>query len=125
MADSSSLTTTSETGAVLVGHHNRSMPLVRIKPLTEIPPGTLAEVEINGTPYAICNLNGKIYCVDGVCPHADGPLAQGALHGSTIVCPWHGWEFDVRTGANELGYDCKLNTYPSSVQDGQIFIQLP
>jgi nitrite reductase/ring-hydroxylating ferredoxin subunit len=100
------------------------MPLLPAKLVTEVPPGSIAEFENKSDSFAICNVAGEIHCVDGICPHAEGPLAQGALHGHTLVCPWHGWEFDVRTGDSEVG-DCKVKTYPTVVQDGRIFIQIP
>ena len=101
------------------------MPAIKANSLAEVPPGTVAEFETATTTYAICNINGTIYCVDGLCPHLEGPLAQGALHGATLVCPWHGWEFDVRTGVCEMDESCKLTTYKTVIQDGHIFIQLP
>jgi nitrite reductase (NADH) small subunit len=101
------------------------MPIVKASRLAQVPPGTLAEFENANAIYAICNVNGSIHCVDGTCPHAEGPLAQGALHGAILVCPWHGWEFDVRTGECEADESCRLNTYKTSVQDGHIFVQLP
>jgi nitrite reductase (NADH) small subunit len=82
-------------------------------------------VETPTASFALCNIDGAIHCVDGICPHAGGPLAQGALHGTTIVCPWHGWEFDVRTGSAASEDDCGLATYPTLIQDGRIYIQLP
>ncbi len=93
------------------------MPQIPAMPLTDIPPGTMAELETPDATYAICNVDGVIHCVDGICPHEGGPLAQGALHGATIVCPWHSWEFDVRRG--------ELKTFPVTIEEGRIFIQFP
>jgi nitrite reductase/ring-hydroxylating ferredoxin subunit len=93
------------------------MPLVAAKLLADVPIGTMAEFETAEGTYALCNVDGVIYCVDGICPHAGGPLAQGALHDGTIVCPWHSWEFDVRRG--------DLKSFPVTIEAGQIFIQLP
>jgi nitrite reductase/ring-hydroxylating ferredoxin subunit len=101
------------------------MPLVKVKTLTELPPGTLSEVQIGGTPYALCNVDGKIYCVDGTCPHAGGPLGEGTLDGTNIVCPWHCFTFDCQTGINDLDEDLILQTYPAVIQDGSILIDLP
>jgi len=101
------------------------MPRVPAKPLSQVPPGSIAEFETPTALYAICNVGGVIHTVDGTCPHAGGPLAEGALHGTTIVCPWHAWEFDVRTGACEEDETCSLKTYPTVIEDGHIFIELP
>ncbi len=98
------------------------MPLVPAQLLADVPPGSMAEFELGEATFAICNVSGVIHCVDGTCPHAGGPLAQGALHGPTIVCPWHSWEFDVRNGQGE---DCSIKTYPITIEAGRILIQLP
>jgi nitrite reductase/ring-hydroxylating ferredoxin subunit len=53
----------------------------------------------------------------------EGPLGHGALHGYTLVCPWHAWEFDVRTGESSAGLDGRIATCAVSVCDGEICIE--
>lgn len=101
------------------------MPLVKVKPLSEIPPGSVIEFEANGATYAVCNVDGKLHCVDGVCPHAGGPLGQGNLNGNFLTCPWHGWEFDCRTGMNADEEDATLQTFAVTVQQGTVLIDIP
>jgi nitrite reductase/ring-hydroxylating ferredoxin subunit len=69
----------------------------------ELPPGRMAEVNVDGRLYLICNVDGAFFGLDGACPHRGAPLAAGALHGHTVVCPWHAWEFDCRTGVGDCG----------------------
>jgi nitrite reductase/ring-hydroxylating ferredoxin subunit len=101
------------------------MPLVEVKPLADFPPGSVLEIETDQTSYAVCNVNGLVYCLDGVCPHASGPLGQGALHGNILVCPWHGWEFQVSSGISMEDEDCRLNSYPVVIQNHTVFVDLP
>jgi nitrite reductase/ring-hydroxylating ferredoxin subunit len=101
------------------------MPLVKVKSVAEIPPGSVAELEVGDAVYAVCNVGGEFHCVDGICPHEGGPLGQGALHGATLVCPWHGWEFDACTGAPQVGGDERLRTFPVHIQGDQVFVELP
>lgn len=101
------------------------MPLVKVKPLAEFPPGEVFELEAGESTYAVCNVEGKLHCVNGLCPHAGGPLGQGNLNGNYVVCPWHGWEFDCRTGLNDSDADVQLDTYPVHVKDGDIYVELP
>lgn len=101
------------------------MPLVKVKPLLAFPPGEVLELEVDSNAYAVCNVDGKLHCIEGTCPHAGGPLGQGNLNGNYLVCPWHGWEFDCRTGLNDSDEDVKLETYPVVIKDGDIYVDLP
>ena len=101
------------------------MPLVKFKQLSEFPSGAVEELQSGETVYAVCNVDGALHCIEGTCPHAGGPLGQGNLHGNYLVCPWHGWEFDCRTGLNDFDEDVKLTTFPVVVQDGVIHIDVP
>lgn len=63
--------------------------------------------------------------MDGICPHRGGRLAHGALHGATVVCPWHAWEFDCRTGEHDYNPEIRLRTFPVDIRDGNILLDLP
>jgi|SRR5579875_394031 len=101
------------------------MALIRVSSASEFPPGAVKEIEANGATYAVCNADGDFHCLEGICPHAGGPLGQGTLSGNHVVCPWHGWEFDCRTGANDFDEDLQVQTYPVVVQNGEILIDVP
>jgi nitrite reductase/ring-hydroxylating ferredoxin subunit len=100
------------------------MPLVKALSLAELPSGSVREVTIEGNAYALCNVDGEIHAMGGVCPHRGGPLGQGALHGATLVCPWHAWEYDCRTGANDFNPDIKLPKYAVAVQGDDVLIEV-
>jgi len=100
------------------------MPLIRLANVVDIPAGSTREARLDGATYAICNTGGQFYVVSGDCPHRDGPLGHGALHGHTLVCPWHAWEFDIRTGDCDVGPDCRIGTYPVKIDDGGIYIEV-
>lgn len=74
------------------------MPYLKVGSLRALPPGEMMEVTLGEESYAVCNVNGVLHAVSGICPHRDAPLTGGTLHGHTIVCPWHAWEWDCRTG---------------------------
>ena len=62
---------------------------------------------------------------DPRCPHARGPLAEGKLHGSVIVCPWHFFRFDLRTGKSPgINSILELRRYPVVVEGGEILVDL-
>lgn len=64
----------------------------------ELQPGARLIVEIGRHWIVIFNVDGTVYAIEDVCPHDDGPLAEGELHGCEIACPRHGARFDIRTG---------------------------
>jgi len=82
------------------------------------------EAQIRDRTYAICNAGGEIHALEGICPHAGGPLGQGALHGTTLVCPWHAWEYDCRTGGNERDDGLRLSVLPVKIEGDDIFIEV-
>lgn len=100
------------------------VPLIKTKLLAELPPGSLVQVQIDGSDYALCNYAGALRCFDGLCPHAGGPLGDGNLDGEQIVCPWHGWAFDCLSGVNDFDPDIQLKSHPVVVEDGSIFVDL-
>jgi NAD(P)H-dependent nitrite reductase small subunit len=90
---------------------------------TNIPPREGRLVKAGAREVAVFNLNGRFLTIDNACPHKGGPLCDGIVSGTTVVCPLHGQRFDLETGAPVLASqpDC-LRTYPTRVQDGILYI---
>lgn len=101
------------------------MPFVKVGSVSSLPPGAVMEAAVGNDTYAVCNLNGEIHALYGVCPHAGGPLGQGAIEGDHIVCPWHAWEYDCRTGVNDSDPDVKVDTFPVKIEGDDILIDIP
>ena len=100
------------------------MALTHVGSAAQVVAGSMIEVQANGKPYAICNVDGTIHAVSGICPHRGGPLAQGALHGSMIVCPWHAWEFDCRTGQNDFNSSIRLDQPTVVLRAGELYLDI-
>jgi nitrite reductase/ring-hydroxylating ferredoxin subunit len=98
---------------------------VRVAAVSEIPPGTGREVTAAGRIIAVFNVDGQFYALDGICPHAGGPLGRGTLHGSIVTCPWHGWQFDVTCGKHCLTDNIVQPGYRTLVQADDVFVELP
>lgn len=101
------------------------MPFVKIGSAAKLTPGSVMEVEVSGRTYAVCNANGEFHALDGTCPHAGGPLGEGALHDFMLVCPWHCWEYDCRTGENDFDPTVRVPTFPVRVEGDDILIDVP
>jgi len=97
---------------------------VRVSALSDIPPGAGKCVEVNGKPIALFNIDGMVFAIDNECLHRQGPLAEGELEGHVVTCPWHGWQYDVRTGENVFDRALRLETYEVVVEDGEVKVVL-
>jgi nitrite reductase/ring-hydroxylating ferredoxin subunit len=60
-------------------------------------------VERDGRRYVVCHKGDAAFALDGACPHRGAPLEDGFFDGAKLVCPWHGWSFDVETGLPRFG----------------------
>lgn len=72
---------------------------VTVAKASEVGPGQLKHVELDdGTQICLANIDGRVHAMGGECTHQGGPLGEGELEGSEVICPWHGGIFDVTTG---------------------------
>ena len=95
--------------------------------LCELDPGMCRSVELGHIGLALFNVDGEIYALDNTCPHAGGPLGEGALEQDVVICPWHGWKFNVRTG-QRVKNPCQewaVQRYTVRVVNGDIQVLVP
>jgi 3-phenylpropionate/trans-cinnamate dioxygenase ferredoxin subunit len=108
----------------------------------EIAPGGRKLVELEGRPIVVFNLSGEYFALLNRCPHQGGSLCHGKLTGlvlsdepgeytysrpgEIIRCPWHGWEFDIRTGKSWCDpRRIRVKNYPVSVEPGARLVEGP
>ena len=89
-----------------------------------VPPGSSVEVVADGRIFAVFNVDGTFHVIDGICPHAGGPLGKGQLRGNIVTCPWHGWQFDVSTGQHCLNQRLCQTRYAARVEDGKVMAEI-
>ena len=109
---------------------------------TELPPGSRKLVNVRGRPIAVFNLGGEYFGLLNRCPHQGGHLCEGLVtsavtadrpgeyrlsrHGEIIRCPWHGWEFDIRTGQSYCDPKrFRAKAYPVNVEPGASVVKGP
>lgn len=101
----------------------RRVPVAR---LDEIPIGTMLMVQVDGTNILLVNLDGTVRAMQGVCSHEYFELDRGFLTGDTLTCALHLSRFDLDTGeALDPPAELPLVTYPATVEDGQVVLELP
>lgn len=108
----------------------------------EIPAGGRKLVEVKGRPVALFNVKGEYLAIYDRCPHEGGSLCKGRLTGlvessgpgdyrisrmgEIIRCPWHGWEFDLRSGRSYCDPSrLRVRNYPVSVERGSRVVEGP
>lgn len=72
--------------------------LIRVASTSDIAPDAGIAIDVRGQRVAIFNVGGNYYAIGETCTHKGGPLSQGAIEGTGVVCPWHGARFELRTG---------------------------
>ena len=92
----------------------------RVASVGDIAPGQGKVVELDGNSIAIWNLSGNYFAFQNICPHRGGPVGEGEVEGNLITCPWHGWSFDITTGASPVNPAAKLTRYDVKVDGSDI-----
>ena len=113
-----------------------------IAPVDELPPGTRKFLTIGERPIAVFNIKGEFFGLLNRCPHQGAALCEGPLIGlaqssnpgeieytrlgEIIRCPWHGWEFDIRTGQSYCDPKrFRAKAYPVNVEPGASVVKGP
>ena len=98
------------------------VPVVRAD---EIAVGKGRLVEAGVFTLAVFNGGaGRFYAVSALCPHEDGPLADGWLEADTVVCPWHGFDFDLATGECRVADDLSIGVYATRIVNGMVEVDV-
>jgi 3-phenylpropionate/trans-cinnamate dioxygenase ferredoxin subunit len=97
---------------------------------SELPPGSMRNVDILGHTVMVANVNGQYFAMDGICSHGFADLSRGTLEGYAVECPRHQARFDVRTGkvlqgpVNAEGRAFDLHSYPVQVSEGCVTVDV-
>jgi len=98
---------------------------VKVASVDEVPAGQGKVVEVNGIEIALFNAGGTFFASGSICPHESGPLGEGVLEADTVICPWHGFDFDLKTGECLVDPELKVPCYPVKVEGSDIYVETP
>ncbi|HEY3107777.1 MAG TPA: Rieske (2Fe-2S) protein [Chloroflexota bacterium] len=112
-------------------------PVARVE---DIPPGGRKILKVKGREVGVFNLDGTYYALKNVCVHQGARVCLGKVTGTTLPskvyefkygregqilrCPWHGWEYDIKTGRSLFDEKVGVVAYPVTVEDGQIYVTM-
>ena len=97
---------------------------VAVARVDDFPPGTLRTLEIEGTPIAVFNVDGRYHAIEDLCSHEAETLSDGELAGDEIICPRHGARFSILSGQalSPPAYE-PVATFPVQVEGGMVMVK--
>ena len=96
----------------------------RAAQVSDLPEGSAQSVDVAGSKVALFHVDGKFYALADACLHRGGPLGTGHVEEGRVTCPWHAWEFDVKTGACQTTEGARQKSYPVKVEKGEVYVDL-
>lgn len=96
----------------------------RVCSLTEIPDDEGLRIEVGGQTLALFRREGQVFAVGDSCPHMGASLSEGYLDGKAVVCPWHGWVFNLEDGRSVFDEDSEIPIYRATVESGDVYIEI-
>ncbi|MBT4351109.1 non-heme iron oxygenase ferredoxin subunit [archaeon] len=96
---------------------------IKACPTSQVKEGEGKLVSIEGVPVAIFNVNGEYSAIHNLCTHQGAPLCEGHIDDGKVACPWHGWEFDVKTGECQFP-NKNVKSFDVKVEDDYVFVKV-
>ena len=97
---------------------------VRVAAAADVKPGQGIVAEANGKTLAVFNVDGTIHAINNTCCRREGPLGEGELDGDIVTCPWHGWRFNVTTGACMNNPSAQVEAYEVKIEGEDVKVLL-
>ena len=100
------------------------MNKIKMARLSELPPGTMIEKQILARKVAVVNDDGHVYGIQSECAHMRASLAKGRVDDGVVICPWHGWRYDLRSGECLTDPQFSLRKYEVEIVGDDIYLLL-
>jgi len=97
---------------------------IKAIPIEDLHRHKFRQIRILSRIIAIINFEGEPMALDGECRHMRGPLLDGKIEGQTVTCPWHGWQYDLISGACLTEQWAHLRKYECKIENGWVMIDL-
>ncbi len=100
------------------------MAFQKIAATSELAPGSSKMVTVEGREIALFHVDGKFFAIENSCAHRGGPLAEGAIEGCIVTCPWHGYKFDVASGKSISHPLSSVGCFTVKVEGQDIWVEV-
>ncbi len=107
-----------------MAQHQVQKRMVKIGTTRDVPDGKGKELIVEGHKMALFKVDGAYHAIANLCLHRGGPLADGELNGHIVTCPWHGWKYDIRTGAFEIIPTLKVKSYKVELKGEDLYLEM-
>lgn len=98
---------------------------VKLCSVAEAPEeGKLVGAEAEGVAVCLARVGGELSAIDNWCPHRRAPLAEGWIEGDAVVCPWHSWSFNLKSGEAVYPEKEKVEVFPVKIEGDDVLIDL-
>jgi nitrite reductase/ring-hydroxylating ferredoxin subunit len=97
---------------------------IRVCGEQDLTEGNVKTARVLARTVAVIRIDGEFYGLEAGCKHMKASIARGKIEGHTIICPAHGWQYDIKTGACLNEPWAQLKTFPVVVEDGQVFVEV-
>ncbi len=98
---------------------------VRVALANEVSPGEGKPFKVGDHILALYNDGGEFFAIDDTCPHQGASLGEGTLHQGRVICPWHNWIFELRTGECRGIPQITVACYPTRRSGDAVEVELP
>jgi NAD(P)H-dependent nitrite reductase small subunit len=98
--------------------------LQRVASLDEIPERGGIAVDVGEKRIALFRYQGEVFALDETCPHRGGPLHDGVIDRGVVLCPWHQWQFDLKTGCSPVNPLSRVKVYPVRLEGTDVLLDL-
>ena len=96
----------------------------RVASVDDLKDGESLLVECGERRIAVFRYDGQFWAIENECPHKGGSLHEGTVQDGVVSCPWHQWQFDIRTGISPVNSLSKVKTYSTRVQGTDLLVTI-
>ena len=96
----------------------------RVASTDDVEEGRGIAVDVGDKRIAIFRYGGEFFALDETCPHRGGPLHDGTLDEGIVLCPWHQWQFDLKSGCSPVNPLSRVNTYRVRTEGDAIIVEI-
>ncbi|MDZ4743198.1 MAG: non-heme iron oxygenase ferredoxin subunit [Verrucomicrobiota bacterium] len=96
---------------------------IKLCTVHELQPGQCKGINIKGEDVGLFNIDGEFCAMENTCPHQGAPLTQGPVKDGVVMCPWHMWRFNVKTGKSLTAPGADMKTYEIKIEGEDVLIK--